>query len=284
MKAAHTYLDWIPPLGRLRFFTLSLIPTVLQVWTMRLSQGDGQVVLLACLISLPFVFPLVYGRIQDVEKGQGRKTLLLPVWLVLTAIMVCLNAYVAFYPVDEQLLPLGVASLLPLMACYTYLSFKRGEKASGGPGLPLQVKGIPQLGRLLYILLVICVLAGEILSVKLSHNDILVADIANFAAALVLFVLGCGRISDIEKERGKSSGLLDAWLILQIIFVPLSFYGARHEFTPRDLPVLMPAIIFFFGLNLYLFLKRGEKAIAAKQESQARIPAGVAEAQTEAVT
>lgn len=126
------YLKEAEPIGRRKFFLLSLVIAICVSGAEKVTGNLNLAKFIIYLCSIPFMLICVYKRILDIEKGQLKSSNLFKLWLSLTCLLIVMNYYIAFYPIDRTN-KLNLLWLTPpvigIFALHIYLLFKRGHKA-----------------------------------------------------------------------------------------------------------------------------------------------------------
>ena len=126
------YLKESGSLGRGEFFLRTMLIMICMSFLKKFTGSLTLAEFMIYLASIPFMLAIVYRRINDIEKGRRRHSNLFKIWLWLTCILIVMNYYVAFYPIDKTH-KWNLLWLTPPIVCITmlhiYLLCKRGEKA-----------------------------------------------------------------------------------------------------------------------------------------------------------
>lgn len=132
LKLFALYLKESEPLGRRKFFLLTLVIAICVSGAEKLTGNLNLAKFIIYLVSIPFMLICVYRRILDIEAGQLKTTNLFKLWSLLTCLLIIMNYYIAFYPIDRTN-KLNLFWLTPpvigIFALHIYLLFKRGHKA-----------------------------------------------------------------------------------------------------------------------------------------------------------
>ena len=139
MQAIINFWNGIQPRGRFAYFWQGFIISICVALLKKITGSVPSVNLLILMMSVPFYFVIMRGRVIDIERGMRRTTLLTEMWCVVVTIgILFLHHVLRNHPDATQkvVIKFGVVDgifawifLAASSALFLYLQFKRGDKA-----------------------------------------------------------------------------------------------------------------------------------------------------------
>lgn len=140
--------------------------------------------------------------------------------------------------------------------------------------ISLYLKEVEPIGRKRFFAAILIISLCSYFLKKISGN-LPVAQLLVYLGSLpFIFVFVYARILDIEKGQQKTSRLVQIWLGIVGFLVVANYYLTFYPIDAKNklhLLWLLPPAVGIIWLHIYLLYKRGDKAITAEREDQARI-------------